>query len=162
MQQHQVKVNGKDFILELEKSTKGTINRKSFDLDVTRVSETIFHVIRDFRSYEVELLGEGNVRVNGTLYATETVNRFDALLKQLGMDKGAVTKVASVKAPMPGLVLKVLTAVGDVVQKGDTLLVLEAMKMENVIKSPTDGTIAAIEVQQGQTVEKNQVMVRFA
>jgi biotin carboxyl carrier protein len=161
MAQQQVNVNGKAFMLEMEQAAKGTVNGKPFALDVQRVSDNIYHVIRDHRSFEVEMLDEGKVRINGTIYATESVDRFDALLKQLGMDKGAAGKVAEVKAPMPGLVLKIIAQAGTVVSKGDALLVLEAMKMENVIKSPTDGTIASIEVQQGKTVEKNQVMVRF-
>ncbi len=168
MAQQQVNVNGKAFMLEMEQAAKGTVNGKPFALDVQRVSDNIYHVIRDHRSFEVEMLDEGKVRINGTIYATESVDRFDALLKQrrelnkqLGMDKGAAGKVAEVKAPMPGLVLKIIAQTGTAVSKGDALLVLEAMKMENVIKSPTDGTIASIEVQQGKTVEKNQVMVRF-
>lgn len=161
MAQQQVNVNGKAFMLEMEQAAKGTVNGKPFALDVQRVSDNIYHVIRDHRSFEVEMLDEGKVRINGTIYATESVDRFDALLKQLGMDKGAAGKVAEVKAPMPGLVLKIIAQAGTVVSKGDALLVLEAMKMENVIKSPTDGTIASIEVQQGKTVEKSQVMVRF-
>ena len=161
MAQQQVNVNGKAFMLEMEQAAKGTVNGKPFALDVQRVSDNIYHVIRDHRSFEVEMLDEGKVRINGTIYATEAVDRFDALLKQLGMDKGAAGKVAEVKAPMPGLVLKIIAQAGTAVSKGDALLVLEAMKMENVIKSPTDGTIASIEVQQGKTVEKNQVMVRF-
>lgn len=161
MAQQQVNVNGKAFMLEMEQAAKGTVNGKPFALDVQRISDNIYHVIRDHRSYEVEVLEDGKMRVNGTIYTTETVDRFDALLKQLGMDKGSAGKVAEVKAPMPGLVLKIIAQTGTSVSKGDALLVLEAMKMENVIKSPTDGTIASIEVQQGKTVEKNQVMVRF-
>lgn len=162
MAQQEVNVNGKRFQVNLQDAASGTLNGNPFALDVQRVSDHIFHIIRDHRTYEVELLDEGRVKVNGTVYNTESVDRFDALLKELGMDRGAASKVAEVKAPMPGLVLKVLAQAGATVSKGDALLVLEAMKMENVIKSPTDGTIASIEVQQGRTVEKNQVMVKFA
>lgn len=161
MAEQKVNVNGKGFDVVLEEATAGRINGKSFGIDIQKVSDNIYHIIRDHRTYEVEMLDEGQVKVNGHLYATETVDRFDALLKQLGMDRGTAGKVAEVKAPMPGLVLKILAEAGAVVSKGDALLVLEAMKMENVIKSPTDGTIASIEVQQGRTVEKNQVMVKF-
>lgn len=161
MAEHKVNVNGKGFDVVLEDAASGSINGKPFALDVQRVSENIWHVIRDHRTYEVEMLDEGRIKVNGAIYTTETIDRFDALLKQLGMERGAGGKVAEVKAPMPGLVLKILVAAGATVSKGDALLVLEAMKMENVIKSPTDGTIASIEVQQGKTVEKNEVMIKF-
>jgi biotin carboxyl carrier protein len=105
--------------------------------------------------------GKTRLKVNGNLYETETIDKFDELLKSLGMEKGGVGKVNELKAPMPGLVLEIAVSAGDQVQKGDRVLVLEAMKMENVIKAPADATVAAVEVEQGKTVEKNQVMVRF-
>jgi len=62
---------------------------------------------------------------------------------------------------MPGLILGISVTIGDTVSKGDTLLILEAMKMENSIKSPTDGVIKNIAVKKGETVEKNQVILNF-
>jgi biotin carboxyl carrier protein len=85
----------------------------------------------------------------------------DQLLKQLGFDKLASGKVADIKAPMPGLVLKILVNQGDEVKKGDNLLVLEAMKMENILKSPVDGIVHTIKVLASDKVEKNQVMITF-
>jgi biotin carboxyl carrier protein len=161
MAQQQVNVNGKAFMLEMEQAAKGTVNGKPFALDVQRVSDNIYHVIRDIAPSRSRCWTKARCASTEPSMPQKSVDRFDALLKQLGMDKGAAGKVAEVKAPMPGLVLKIIAQAGTVVSKGDALLVLEAMKMENVIKSPTDGTIASIEVQQGKTVEKNQVMVRF-
>jgi biotin carboxyl carrier protein len=62
---------------------------------------------------------------------------------------------------MPGLVLNVLVAEGDEVKKGESLLVLEAMKMENMIKSPTDGVIKKVSIKQGDKVEKNTLLIHF-
>ena len=85
----------------------------------------------------------------------------DLLLESMGLDQVKSKKINEIKAPMPGLVLRSIVAVGDTVAKGDSLLVLEAMKMENVIKSPGEGTIAKILVEKGQAVEKNQVLLIF-
>jgi biotin carboxyl carrier protein len=85
----------------------------------------------------------------------------DDLLHSMGLDKMAVAKVSHVKAPMPGLVLNVLVEAGQEVKKGDKLLVLEAMKMENIIKAAGDGKVARIAVDKGQAVEKNQTLVEF-
>jgi biotin carboxyl carrier protein len=62
---------------------------------------------------------------------------------------------------MPGLVLKIMVEPGQEVSKGDGLLILEAMKMENIIKAPTDGVVKSIEVEQSNAVEKNQVLIKF-
>ena len=65
----------------------------------------------------------------------------------------------SVTAPMPGTILDVKVSVGQSVKKGDTVCVLEAMKMENEIPAPQDGTIASVNVQKGSTVNANDVLV---
>jgi glutaconyl-CoA/methylmalonyl-CoA decarboxylase subunit gamma len=69
---------------------------------------------------------------------------------------------STVKAPMPGTVLSLKAAVGQAVRRGDVLLILEAMKMENEITSPSDGTIAAFRVQAGSTVNTGDPMVDLA
>jgi biotin carboxyl carrier protein len=71
-------------------------------------------------------------------------------------------KINEIKAPMPGLVLRIPINEGDSVSKGEGLLVLEAMKMENIIKSPGDVVVSKILVKPGQAVEKNQLLVSFA
>lgn len=85
----------------------------------------------------------------------------DDLLHAMGLDKMASSKAADVKAPMPGLVLNILVEPGTEVKKGDKLLVLEAMKMENIIKAGGDGKVGKIVVEKGQAVEKNQVLITF-
>jgi biotin carboxyl carrier protein len=69
--------------------------------------------------------------------------------------------VNHIKAPMPGLIIDLRVKEGDVVKQNDPLIILEAMKMENVIKSPGDGTVKAVKVQKGNSVEKNQVLIEF-
>ena len=68
---------------------------------------------------------------------------------------GSVT----VKAPMPGNIIKVNVKPGDAIKKGDVLVVLEAMKMENDVCAPEDGTVASVEVTKGATVETDAVLV---
>jgi biotin carboxyl carrier protein len=101
------------------------------------------------------------IKVNGIKYKFNVKDKYDELLHSLGMDNLTSNKVSELKAPMPGLVLNVSVNAGEAVSKGDALLILEAMKMENVIKSPTDGVIKNISVNKGETVEKNQVILNF-
>jgi biotin carboxyl carrier protein len=77
------------------------------------------------------------------------------------MDRLAAKKVAEIKAPMPGLVLEVLVSKGDEIKVNQPLVILEAMKMENVLKSPTDGSIKKVEITKGDSVEKNQLLISF-
>ena len=71
---------------------------------------------------------------------------------------GSVT----IKAPMPGTILKINVKVGDAVKKGDVVCVLEAMKMENEIFAPADGTVASVNVAQGASVNSDEVVVTLA
>jgi biotin carboxyl carrier protein len=163
-----VKVNNKNtHSIVLKDHTGGTIDEKPFTWDVTDKENRIFYVLKDHRSYTVEVLkadlDEKNftVRVNGNKYQVDVKDKFDELLKSLGFDNMNANKVNEIKAPMPGLVLDVRVNEGDAIRKGDPVLVLEAMKMENIIKSPVDGTIKKIMVKKGMAVEKNQVLVHF-
>jgi biotin carboxyl carrier protein len=63
---------------------------------------------------------------------------------------------------MPGLVLKVLVEEGKEFKKGDNLLILEAMKMENILKAPADGKVKSIKIKPGDKVEKNEILLLLA
>ena len=77
------------------------------------------------------------------------------------MDNLTNAVAKELKAPMPGLVLKIEVEVGQTIKEGDALVVLEAMKMENVLKSPADVVIKSIGVTEGNAVEKNEVLIEF-
>ena len=136
-------------------------------LDVVKGTGDHLHVIRNNKSYRVEVEYHSPeekkliIKVNGNSYSLSVKDQYDELLHQLGLDNLNVTKVAELKAPMPGLVLKILVSEGDEIKKGDNILVLEAMKMENIIKSPADVIIKSVKVKPSDKVEKNQVMVLF-
>jgi len=136
--------------------------------DICTLSQNHSHAIYDKKSYNIEVIEvshEDNscqVKVNGNIYAVQLEDPYNALLKQLGMDSVQGNKIKDVKAPMPGLVLNVLVAEGAEVKKGDSLLILEAMKMENVLKSPAEGTIKRILIGKGDKVEKNQILIEFS
>jgi biotin carboxyl carrier protein len=77
------------------------------------------------------------------------------------MHSRTAAKVNTVKAPMPGLIIDLRVKAGDTVKEGDPLLVLEAMKMENIIKAHGDGTVKQVKIKKGDSVEKNQVLIDF-
>lgn len=143
------------------------INDVNTEIDLLDSGNNRFHVLRDNKSYEVEILNADlevktmTVKVNGRSYDVALTDRYDELLKSLGMDKTAGAKVNEMKAPMPGLVLDVRVTEGQAVSKGDALVVLEAMKMENILKSPADVVVKKIIAKKGTAVEKNEVLVLF-
>lgn len=160
--------NKREFNVEFDKNaSSGTIDGTPFNWDVKKIKNNLFHIIKDNKSHNLELLKLNPeektvfVKINGLKYKFHLKDKFDDLLHSLGMDNLLVTKVSDLKAPMPGLVLSIDVEVGKEVKKGDALLILEAMKMENVIKSPTDGVIKSIAVKTSQAVEKNQLLLNF-
>lgn len=158
----------KEFKINLDKTgNSGLLNRAEFNWDVIKTKKNSYSIIKDNQSYNLEVLeviAEEKsflIKVDGIKYLFNAKDKYDELLHSLGMDLMASKKVADLKAPMPGLVLEVSVKGGQQVSKGDALLILEAMKMENVIKSPTDGVIKSISVNKGETVEKNQIILNF-
>jgi biotin carboxyl carrier protein len=140
---------------------------KAVNADAIKLAPNKYHVLINHQSYTIELLEKSEngktmqILVNGVKQEVSIKDKYDALLSQLGMDKLMSTKANVVKAPMPGLVLRVQVKVGDAVKKGDALLVLEAMKMENVIKAEGEGIVKAIKVNEKQAVEKNTLLIEM-
>jgi len=123
-----------------------------------------FSLLVDNQSHEVyiepgEERGDYGVTLDGQIYdvkvETERQHRLAALAPRTNVQTGEIT----LKAPMPGLVLIVAVEVGQAVEQGQRLVVLEAMKMENELRAPRAGTIKAIKIQAGQTVEQNRPLL---
>ncbi|MBD2757315.1 acetyl-CoA carboxylase biotin carboxyl carrier protein subunit [Spirosoma validum] len=145
-----------------------TLNGESFNWDLVKLTDRTFHILHQNRSYSAEILDLNvadksvSLKINGHIHTVQLKDRFDLLLEKMGMSHVASAKVNDLKAPMPGLIVGINAQIGDTVGKGDTLLVLEAMKMENVLKATGDGTVKAIRISKGDRVEKGQVLVEFA
>lgn len=99
------------------------------------------------------------VWVDGTPIEVEVRTEADRLLERFGLDVGDAAAEREVRAPMPGLVLRVLAEPGQPVEAGGGLVVLEAMKMENELTAPTAGVVAAVHVAPGDAVAKNDLLV---
>jgi biotin carboxyl carrier protein len=161
-----IHVNGQEFNFDYVSGT-ALLDGKAVNADVVKLAPNKFHVIIDRQSLNIELLNksengkEMQISVNGVKQTVAIKDKYDALLSQLGMDKLMSTKNNNLKAPMPGLVLRINVAVGDLVKKGDVLLVLEAMKMENAIKADGEGKVKRIAVNTQQAVEKNTLLIEM-
>lgn len=142
-------------------------NATQTGLDFIRLDEQHFHVLHGEKTYlatleKVDYQAKAFVfRINGEVYEVKIADQFDQMVERLGLHTQAAAKFKDLKAPMPGLVLDVMVEAGQKVQKGDSLLILEAMKMENVLKSPGDGVVKKIKVEKGAAVNKNQVLLEM-
>lgn len=165
---YHVKVN-QEKIYDVEIDANGiTLNNEIKDISFAAINNNHYHVLLNQKSYNVELVSinaenkTAIMKVNNRVYECEIKDQFDDLLKSLGLDNLSAKKINDIKAPMPGLVLKVLVTEGQEFKKGDNLLVLEAMKMENILKAPTDGVVKSIKIKPGDKVEKNEVLLLLA
>ncbi len=145
-----------------------TVNNELFEWDIVVLGPGRFHVVYEGRSVAAEVVQADyatkafQFKLNGLIVDLQVKDRFDLLLDKLGMGGATASKVNEMKAPMPGLIVAIRVEPGQAVQKGDPLLVLEAMKMENILKAPGDGVVAAIKVGLRDNVTKGQVLVQFS
>lgn len=134
-------------------------------LDLSTYESGRYHMIHEYKSHRIEVIEVCLVskRVifdfDGSRQEVSIRDGVDLLVEDMGLEIGDHHSGGDVYAPMPGLVLDVLVEPGQVVEEGTPLLVLEAMKMENIIKSPGANTITHIECQKGGAVEKGQLLI---
>jgi len=137
------------------------------DLDCIATGENEFHVIENGKSHWITVL-EFDLRsrscvlkVDGEIKQVKFLRELDLMIERMGLNAVQVNQLKNLIAPMPGLVTGIKTEAGQEVEKGTPLLILEAMKMENVIVAPHQAIIKEIKVVAGQAVEKGAVLLEF-
>jgi biotin carboxyl carrier protein len=144
------------------------IDGKKISVDMIKIDDSKVHIIINHQSYTAELINKDEtgknlkLKINDAIIDLNLKDKTDLLLESMGLDKALVKVIKDIKAPMPGLVVNVIAQEGQTIKKGDALIALEAMKMENIIKSPADVTIKKVHVSKGMALEKGQVMMDFA
>lgn len=137
------------------------------NLDAVKVEKSKFHVLKNHKPYTAEIISADfiskkyTVNVNNNIYEVAIDGALELLIKGLGIERGRTKVVNAIKAPMPGLILEINVEVGQTVKENDSLLILEAMKMENSFLSPRDGVIKSIAVSKGVAVDKGQLLIEF-
>ncbi len=137
------------------------------EADIISISKSKHHILHNNKSTITETISSDfntksyQVKVNNNTYSININDELDALIKEMGFEVGASKLINDIKAPMPGLILDINVKVGQEVKENEALLVLEAMKMENIITSPRNGFIKSIVVNKSDTVDKNQLLIEF-
>jgi biotin carboxyl carrier protein len=140
---YRVAVDGSEFVVDGKKTGLANysliVDNRSFEVDVD-ISEDEYRVLVDGRSYHINLLDERRMRVGGL---------------QAGIELQGRQKVS---VPMPGKVIAVLVSEGDKVERGQGLVIVEAMKMENEVRSPINGEVKEVRVKTGDALEAGTVL----
>jgi biotin carboxyl carrier protein len=164
---YQVKVNDQ-YYFDVERNGDGLlIDKTKSGADILELSNETYHIINNLQSYNVEVISfdsvekTARIKINTNIYNVNAKDQFDILLDKLGLSNLNAAKVSEIKAPMPGMVLKVFVSEGMEIKKGDNLFVLEAMKMENIIKAPADVVVNTVKIKPGDKVEKGQILLQF-
>lgn len=158
-------INNKEFAIELDDETNQVVvNGEPLDVDLTTLDNSnLISCIINNRSLEAAVTSPDrdlwDVLLNGEIYNVnvkdERAYRLAKARGQLDGDSGTV----ATKSPMPGVIVNVPVSAGDTVNKGDTIVILESMKMENELKATRDGAVLEVKVGPGDSVEKDAILV---
>jgi len=161
-------VNGDDFEFELSEKNGGErrlIQKgRTAEYDLISLGEGRYSLIKDHRSYLIHLVRreqEVYVHVGGDFFQITVEDERQRRLKELVKSQRSGPSEQEIKAPIPGLVIKVHAEAGQMVCKNEPLLVLEAMKMENIIKAPCDCQVTKIYVSEQEAVQQNQPLLKL-
>jgi biotin carboxyl carrier protein len=156
-------IDGKEFTVEIIDEKHVSVDGHVLDVDFESVSgQPVYSLIIDGKSYEGYVYPDEQkwqVLLHGRLYQADVEDEREKRLRAAASGGVAEGGEFHLKAPMPGLVVAIPVAEGQAVQKGQVLLILESMKMQNELKAPKDGTVSRIRVKAGETVEQKQTLL---
>lgn len=163
MNEYVVTINDKKKIVKLISPNKVEIDGREIEISFQKINPHLIIFKYDNKIYEVAVNKNGNesvrVLVDGWYYDTIARTRLQESAFELQKNILKESHHTEVKAPMPGLILKIKKKIGEKVELGEPILILEAMKMENDIHSPATGIIKSINFNEGQSVEKNSTIL---
>ncbi len=135
--------------------------------EVRWIDRDFFELIYQGKSFQGEILDRDienrklRLKLNHRVFEVRKKFVLDALIAELGLDKVKVKKLKELSSPMPGRILNIQVQVGDHVEVGDPILSLEAMKMENILKSDGEGVVKNVAIEKEQVVDKGQLLIEF-
>ncbi len=163
----QITVNERNTYTVDKEDDRLILNNAPADCDIQWQPNGLISILHNGKSHTAILEKKDiknktlTLRVDGQMYEVSISEPIDQLLNSMGMDLKAMQQAEPVKAPMPGMILKILVTPGQQIRKGDGLLILEAMKMENVLKASADATVKSVKVDERTAVEKGAILIEL-
>jgi biotin carboxyl carrier protein len=155
-------VNNKRFEIEILADGSITVDGKKREVDFRALGPAMYSILAENVSHELtieEREDEIEVLMRGRLYSNRVLDERALLMAQRSGGLASDTGEVNIKSPMPGLIVAVRVEMGQAVKAGDTVVILESMKMQNELKASRDGTVGSVNVQPGQTVEQNKILM---
>jgi len=156
-----VKIDDKEYNGDIRKVGNGfkvLLNGQEIQVNILGVDKNNLTLIIDRKPYYIYQDRDNQLTVNGETYSFEIIDEQVARLLKSSPETGH-KKELIITAPMPGLVIEIEIKEGDVVKHGQALIVVEAMKMQNEMKSPREGVVKKVLVRKGQTVNSKDALV---
>jgi pyruvate carboxylase subunit B len=159
------RIDGKEFQIDHDGTTL-RVNGIPVDVEALRHGSARYLRIGS-RRYDVSTLrreedGSRRLLLNGKSIRIELEDEVAAMLRSFGGEKATTVHAAIVRSPMPGKITRVLVREGELIEAGQGVLILEAMKMENEIKAPAAGIVKAVHVSESDAVEKNAALIEIS
>jgi len=159
-------IGDEQFTIDIDHAGEVMVNGEVVNVDMLQMPDTtMYSTIINGESYDVRL-NEGDevylVQISGEIIEVVVEDERTRRLAGLRSGPGDITGEAIIKAPMPGVVIEVLVSEGQTVEKGDIVLILESMKMQNEFKAPRSGQVSAVRVVVGDKLDQHAIMLTIA
>ena len=155
-------INDKKFEIDIDKSGRLLVNGEPREVDFLELDTELYSMIMQGKSYEIAIQEQDDsveISMQGRVMTGQVLDERAQLLMTRRAGATAGSGELSIKAPMPGLIVAVAVNEGDTVKQGQTVVILESMKMQNELKAPREGVVQRISVQAGQSVEQNKLLI---
>ncbi|MCA9990294.1 MAG: biotin/lipoyl-binding protein [Ardenticatenaceae bacterium] len=156
-------VQGQEYVIEIDREDQIVINGEPYRIDFAHMmdGDTVSLLLnnRSIAAVVEERDDTWEVLIQGELYSVVVRDERAHLLAKARANMERETGEERIQSPMPGLILEVLVQPGEVVTKGQKVIILESMKMENELRTGRDGVVVRVHTAKGDTVEKGQALV---
>ncbi len=160
-----VSLNEKKYSLKILSYNKVELNGDTYDVELSQLSKYSYLIIVNNNTYHVtsEKLNSDNYSfsINGSSYNTTVRTNLEEKANEYLRNKEKESGTEIIKSPMPGLIVKILKQVGDNIEVGEPIILLEALKMENEIRASASGIVKSINTKENSSVEKGQALLEI-